>query len=192
MKLYPAFLDLRGERVLVVGGGPVAHRRARALLDAGAHVSVVAPDVLPDLAGLPVQVERRAFRPADVAGARLVFACTDRDDVNDAVAAAARDAGILVNHAGRAEGGSVRLGATLTRGPVTVAVNTGGELPMLAQALRDHLNAALPEHLPVDDWTAARERALTHPEPERTHALNALRARIHAALQAARPSEAHA
>ncbi|MDP9433958.1 MAG: uroporphyrinogen-III C-methyltransferase, partial [Actinomycetota bacterium] len=81
---FPLSLDLAGRRVLVVGGGAVAARRVRSLLDAGAAVEVVAPSVAPGFPSVPVAA--RAFAPSDVDGAWLVLACTGV--VDDEVAAA--------------------------------------------------------------------------------------------------------
>src|SRR6476469_9268124 len=90
----PVFLDLSGKRVLVVGGGNVATRRAARLTAAGAEVVVVAPDVSEELARSAVEVQGRPFHPNDVQNAWLVLACTNDQDVNQAVAAAADAAGI--------------------------------------------------------------------------------------------------
>ncbi|MBI4246915.1 MAG: hypothetical protein HY614_06970, partial [Candidatus Rokubacteria bacterium] len=98
---FPAFLDLRGRRCLVVGGGAVGERKARALLACGARVTVVSPAITPGLVEL-VESERITSRPrqflrSDVRGATLVVAATGILDVDDAVAAAARRRGALVN-----------------------------------------------------------------------------------------------
>ncbi|GAA5534435.1 siroheme synthase [Deinococcus aluminii] len=177
-----AFLDLRGEAALVVGGGPVALRRTRTLLEAGLHVTVVAPDLHADFAALPVQVERRPYSPADTRGVRLVVAATDRAEVNDAVTADARAAGVLVNHAGDAARGTLRFPALARRGGVQVAVSSGRELPLLAQALVERVGALLPQEGTVDAWAARRERALTLAPAEQAHELAGLRADIRAAL----------
>ncbi|MEF2276673.1 bifunctional precorrin-2 dehydrogenase/sirohydrochlorin ferrochelatase [Deinococcus sp. YIM 134068] len=176
------FLEWRGEPALVVGGGPVALRRARTLLDAGLRVTVVAPDLLPEFGTLPVRVERRAYRPADVEGQRVVVAATNREDVNDAVAGDARAAGLPVNHAGDAARGTLRFPAVAERGGVRVAVSTGRELPMLAQAVRERIMGLLPSSEEVDVWVARREQALGLSGPARERALAGLRADIRAAM----------
>ncbi len=180
MKLFPAFLDLAGVPVLVVGGGAVALRRGRALERAGAQLTVVALDVHPELATLAGRVERRTFEVSDVRGARVVVAATSSAPVNDAVAAAARAEGAWVNHAGRASSGDLQVGLLVERGDVTLAVHTGRALPMLAQAVRDRLHAALPDHYPLDEWARRRDAALQlHGDP-REAAMSALNADIRA------------
>src|SRR5262245_45754842 len=98
---YPAFLDLRGRRCLVVGGGVVAERKARALLDAAAHVVIVSPVVTAGIAALGAAgvVEHRArrFLRHDTRGMTLIVAATGVVAVDDAVVAAARRARALVN-----------------------------------------------------------------------------------------------
>jgi len=89
---YPLFLDLTGRRVVLVGAGAVATRRLRSLRDAGAHVVVIAPTVSADITA--AEVHRRTFEPSDVEGAWLVLACTDDEEVNGIVAAAAAERGI--------------------------------------------------------------------------------------------------
>src|SRR5215468_3940140 len=86
---YPLLLDLTGRRVVVVGGGRVALRRARGLLAAGALVHVVAPHVLAELVSLGVTLHHRVYADGDLDGAWLAQACTDDPAVNAAVAAEA-------------------------------------------------------------------------------------------------------
>jgi uroporphyrin-III C-methyltransferase/precorrin-2 dehydrogenase/sirohydrochlorin ferrochelatase len=139
---YPVLLDLTGRRVVVVGGGRVALRRARGLLEAGALVHVVAPAVLPELAGLAgpggpgVAVHRRRYAEGDLDGAWLVHACTDDPAVNAAVAAAAERRQVPCVRADAAAGGSARTPAVARSGELTVAVNADGD-PGRAVALRD-------------------------------------------------------
>jgi precorrin-2 dehydrogenase/sirohydrochlorin ferrochelatase len=98
---YPAFLDLRGRRCLVVGGGDVAERKVSGLLDAGATVCVVSPRATAALAALAgagiIEHRARRFRRHDVCGCTLVVAATGVEDVDTAAAAAARKVKALVN-----------------------------------------------------------------------------------------------
>lgn len=76
---YPAFLDLRGRRVLVVGGGLVAVRKIDGLLKCACHIKVVAPEIRPEIEAQPFELVRRVYEPADLEGACLVFAATARN-----------------------------------------------------------------------------------------------------------------
>ena len=177
-----AFLDLRGEPALVVGGGAVALRRTRTLLAAGLRVRVVAPALHPDFSALPVQTEGRPYRAGDAQGACLVVAATDSAAVNDDVVTDAKHAGALANHAGDAARGTLRFPAVVRRGALQVAVGTGQDLPMLAQALRERVSELLPAPEAVEAWAERRRAALALAPNERDRSLAALRADIRAAL----------
>lgn len=149
--LYPLGLRVQGRRVVVVGGGPVAARRARGLLDAGADVLVVAPDADPELAEHAragrLAWEPRAYRPGDLDGAWLVHVATGDPAVDAAVAADAEAQRTWCVTAGDAALASAWTPAvartTLDDGaPVTVAVNAGGD-PGRARAVRDAVASAL-------------------------------------------------
>lgn len=137
-RLYPVHLDLTDRRVLVVGAGPVAARRVRSLLDAGAAVEVVAPTVVDGFPDVPVQ--RRAFRPSDVDGAWLVHACTGQVDAE--VSAACAAAGTWCVRADDAAASPAWVPAVARVDDVTVSV-TAGRDPRRAVALRDAVALAL-------------------------------------------------
>jgi hypothetical protein len=84
--LYPIFLDLSGRRCVVVGGGEVANRKARKLLQTRAEVVVISPEIKPELESVATEVLRRSYEIGDLEGAYLVFAATDAREVNAAVA----------------------------------------------------------------------------------------------------------
>lgn len=154
MSVFPVFLKLAGRRVLVVGGGPVAAGKLRALLDAEATVTVVAPEVAEAITGAPVEILRRSFQPEDLDGVWYVVAAAP-PEVNRAVAAAAQARGIFVNAVDDIENASAYAGAVLRRAGVTIALSTDGEAPALAGLLREALEAVLPEDL--ESWmTCAR------------------------------------
>jgi siroheme synthase-like protein len=156
MSVFPVFLKLEGRRVVMVGGGPVAASKLRALLDAQAIVTVIAPDIVDEIANAPVDVLRRRFEPADLDGACYVVAAAPRD-VNADVAAAAQARGIFVNAVDDVEHASVYLGAVIRRAGVTVAISTDGEAPALAGLMREALEELLPEDL--EDWMACAREA---------------------------------
>jgi len=145
---YPLTLDLAGRRAVVVGGGRVALRRVRGLLEAGADVVVVAPSVLPELAALPVTVLRRRYRPGDLAAAWLAHAATDDPAVNARVAADADAARIWCVRADAATGSGAWTPAVTRHGAVTVAVTSGD--PARSRRLRAAIALALADgSLPV-------------------------------------------
>lgn len=144
MSYYPIFLQLADRPVLVVGGGKVALRKVRGLLEAGARVTVVAPACEPEFDSLPVRLLRRRFRASDLDGAVLAFAATSDRRVNRRVGVLAAERRIPANIADRAGECTFIVPARVTRGNVQIAISTGGENPRLAAALRRKLEEALP------------------------------------------------
>jgi len=139
---FPVSLNVSGRPCLVVGGGPVAARKARGLLACGALVTVIATDVCPDMAALtPLTVERRSYASGDAASFRLVVTATGRPEVDGAVYADADAAGVWVNSADDRDHCSFLLPSVHRDGPVTIAVSTGGLSPALASWLRARLAA---------------------------------------------------
>ena len=154
--LFPAFLKLHGRRVVVVGGGPVAASKLRALLDAGAEVTVVAPARVDEMASANVTVVERRFRPSDLDGAWLVVAAAT-PAVNRAVARAAEARRVFVNAVDDPPNASLYLGGVVRRAGVTFAVSTDGRAPALAGLLREGLEAVLPE-ADLERWMAEAQR----------------------------------
>jgi siroheme synthase-like protein len=157
MAVFPVFLKLARRRVLVVGAGPVAAGKLRPLLDAGALVTVVAPDVVPEIAAMDGQIEilRRPFDDADLDGAWYVVAAAP-PDVNRAVARGADARRLFVNAVDDMENATAYLGAIVQRAGVTLALSTDGEAPALAGLMREALETLLPDDL--EAWmTCARD-----------------------------------
>jgi uroporphyrin-III C-methyltransferase / precorrin-2 dehydrogenase / sirohydrochlorin ferrochelatase len=154
--LYPVFLKLDGLPVVVVGGGTVAAQKLDGLLAAGARVTVIAPEATDEVRRRATVIER-AFRPADLDGARWVVAAAT-PAVNREVAAAAAARGLFVNAVDDPGAATAYLGAVIRRGEVEVAISTGGVAPALAGLLREALEAVLPHDLPAWIELARRER----------------------------------
>jgi siroheme synthase-like protein len=148
--LYPVNLVVDGRPCLVVGGGRVAVGKVRGLLEAGARVTVVAPELDPALAALAaegVTIERRVYRRGEVAEYRFAVAATGDPEVNQAVYDDGEAAGVWVNAADDPERCSAILPARIRQGRLTVTVSTGGHSPAVASWLRERLAAELgPEY----------------------------------------------
>ena len=125
-ELLPLFLHLRGRRVVLVGAGPVGASKLRALLDAGADVHVVAPEVRPEVEAAPVTIVRRPFEASDLDEAWLAVAAAT-PEVNRAVADAANVRRIFVNAVDDPPNASAYLGGVVRRDGVTVAISTRGD-----------------------------------------------------------------
>jgi uroporphyrin-III C-methyltransferase/precorrin-2 dehydrogenase/sirohydrochlorin ferrochelatase len=156
VKMFPAFLNLESRRVVVVGGGPVAASKLDALLAAGAEVTVVAPDVRPEIDRLRVTVLRRRFEEADLDGAWWVVAAAPTE-VNRQVLAAAETRHVFVNAVDDPDHATAYLGGVVRRDGVTVAISTDGRAPALAGLLREALDVWLPGDL--DGWMSAADDA---------------------------------
>lgn len=140
-------LRLDGRAVLVVGGGPVAVRRAGAMRQAGAEVTVVAPRIDPAIQSLNCRILQREYQREDAADKWLVVAATDDPAVNARIARDAREAGALVNRTDDPQAGDVIVPAHGRVGPITLAVGTDGISAAAGAAIRDQLLEALDE-----DW----------------------------------------
>jgi precorrin-2 dehydrogenase/sirohydrochlorin ferrochelatase len=137
---YPLFLDLRGRRVLVVGGGTIAERKVESLLAADAAVILVSPEVTPALKQLAdtnvIHVELRKFAEEDLNGMVLVISATDDPSTQKTVAAAARSRNIPINTVDQPALCDFIVPAVIRKGDVIVAISTSGKSPALAAALR--------------------------------------------------------
>ena len=153
--LFPVFLKLAARPVLLVGGGPVATAKLDALLDAGARVTVVAPETTQRIVDSGVVIHRRPFEPSDLDGAWLVVAAASAD-VNREVSSAAEQRRVFVNAVDDPSNASAYLGGVVRRGGVTVAISTDGKAPALASLIRQALESLLPTP-EVERWmTVAR------------------------------------
>jgi len=143
---YPVFLDLHGLPVKVIGGGAVAARKVRGLVEAGARVTVIAPKFCPSLARRRgIKKIKRDYRPGDLKGARLLFMATDDPDLNSTIASEAERRGLWANVASPSDAGRMSLPASFRRGPLCVAVSTSGTSSAAASALREDLSEHLDE-----------------------------------------------
>jgi uroporphyrin-III C-methyltransferase/precorrin-2 dehydrogenase/sirohydrochlorin ferrochelatase len=143
--LYPVFLKLEGLPVLVVGGGAVAMSKLDGLLAAGAHVTVVAPQVRPEIRARATVIESE-FRPTHLTDMRWVVAAAT-PEVNREVASAAAARGLFVNAVDDPASATAYLGGVIRRGAVEIAISTGGLAPALAGLLREAIAALVPEDL---------------------------------------------
>lgn len=148
MDYLPAFIDVVDQPCLLIGGGEAAANKARLLLRAKAAVTVLAPSLNATLSRLASaqKITHRpvAFTPRDLKGQRLVISAAEDESVNQAVAAAAREAGVLVNVVDRPELCSFVVPALVDREPVLVAISTGGTAPVLGRMVRARVESLLP------------------------------------------------
>lgn len=144
--MLPLMVDLRGRRVVVLGAGKVAARKAAQVAAEGAHVVVISPEVL---AELPEGVEliQRPYQRGDLEGALLVISATGDGAVNDEVLAEANERCILANIADDRARANAYLTAVHRDGDLVVSVSSSGASPALAQWVRDQAARCMPSGL---------------------------------------------
>lgn len=138
---YPVHLIVRDRPCLVVGAGNVALRKAAGLADAGAHVTVVGPQVHPDFASMSVTIVERSYRAGEVADYWLAITCTDDGDVNRQVFVEGEAAGVWVNSADDPANCAWILPSVARNNDLAITVSTNGRSPALASWLRRKFEA---------------------------------------------------
>lgn len=163
MNLLPVALNLHNKRCLIVGGGLVAHRKAESLLECGARVHVIAPQLCDQFVPLLSSLEYsgRAYQGGDCEGYGLVFACTDSREVNAAVTNEARRLSVWCNVSDDMEGSDFHVAAAVRRGDICVGITTGGGSPALARHLKARVQETIgPEYSELLEIVSARRAAL--------------------------------
>ena len=144
---YPIFLNIDGKKGVVVGGGQVALRKVKSLLEYGADVEVISPDPSSELSKLAeskeIRVLNREYRVGDLKGALVAIAATNNSEINQQVVKEARRNAVLVNVTDDAENSDFIAASYVRRGGVTIAVCTGGRSPALARKIRTKLERDL-------------------------------------------------
>ncbi|MGQ9629024.1 MAG: precorrin-2 dehydrogenase/sirohydrochlorin ferrochelatase family protein [bacterium] len=150
-RYYPAHLNLEGRLCAVVGGGRVAERKVRSLVDCGAKVVAISPKITPGIAELVksgiIRHIDRAYREGDLRGAFLAIGATDDPQTNEAVAREARERGALANVVDAPALCDFIAPAVVRRGDLVIGISTGGKSPALARKIREELEEAFgPEY----------------------------------------------
>jgi precorrin-2 dehydrogenase / sirohydrochlorin ferrochelatase len=151
MSGYPVLLKLTGRRVALIGGGRVATRKVRDLIETGASLVVIAPALSPALQSLwesgRIEARQTVYQPGMLSALRpaLVFAATDSPEVNRQVLEEAHKLGILANAADDAQGSDFHSMAAFRRGEIIAAVSTEGASPALSRHLRGAIEGVIGE-----------------------------------------------
>ena len=147
MAYFPMFVDIKKKKCLIVGGGTVALRKVQVLLDFGADVVVVAPEVISKIKEYPVTVYQRNFEKEDLQGCELVVAATDDAGLNHEIAEAAQKQKIPVNAVDQQEDCSFIFPSYLKHRDLVGAFSSAGNSPVLTQYLKESLKEILTEEL---------------------------------------------
>jgi precorrin-2 dehydrogenase/sirohydrochlorin ferrochelatase len=137
VKYYPAFINLKDKKAVVVGGGKVAERKVRLLINAGASVRLVSPNITGNIKNLVekglIEHTGRNYRHGDLTGAFIVIAATSNTTLNTRIAQEARH---LVNVIDVPSEGNYIVPSVVKRGPLTIAISTEGASPAVSKAIR--------------------------------------------------------
>ena len=147
MTYFPLFVDLEGRRVLIVGGGKTALGKAKRLLAYGPSLTVIAPEVVPELERLPgISVTRRAFQTDDVNDDDVfVIAATDDRQINHEISVLCKKRRIPVNVVDTPEDCTFLFPCLVRRGPLSIGISTGGASPTGAIYIKNQINDRLPD-----------------------------------------------
>jgi len=151
MALFPLFIDLSGEPVLVVGGGEVATRKVENLLPFNPRITVVSPRLTPRLQKLAregkVRWIRRPFRSSDLKGKKLVVVAVDKPQLHRRIHRMCKKRGILCNSVDSPRYCTFIFPSIVKRGELVVGISSSGKVPALSRAVREYLEKVLPEGL---------------------------------------------
>jgi precorrin-2 dehydrogenase/sirohydrochlorin ferrochelatase len=164
-------IRMKGKLAVVIGGGPVALRKLRTLLTAGASVKIVAMELCPEIKVISdsgaINVTQGSYTADQLDGAFLVIAATNNTQVNAQVNIDACERGMLVSVVDDPAAGDVTFPAVLHRGNLEIAVSTGGQCPTFASDIRDHLAEHIGSEygMMLQQLAAEREKLLTNGSP---------------------------
>jgi precorrin-2 dehydrogenase/sirohydrochlorin ferrochelatase len=145
LKYYPIFWNIAGKKCVVVGGGEVAERKVKRLLESGAKVFVISPQLTPELTRLNekniIAHIAKEYSGEQIYGAALVIGATDDENTNAVISGDARSKGIPVNIVDDPQKCDFILPSLMERGDLAIAIGTGGKSPALARHLREELES---------------------------------------------------
>jgi precorrin-2 dehydrogenase len=184
MKLYPVMLNISGKKVLVIGGGNVAARKVRDLVECGALVTVVAPSVEASITELKnscpekIEIVRRAYRKGDLVGAFMVFSATDDERINRMVFQEAGESNIFINAVDDPPNCTFFVPSWFKRNGLVISVSTGGISPSMAARIRRDIEKIIPDSIESTLAALQQARALLREDDEFKGLSSAIRGKI--------------
>lgn len=150
---YPVFLNIKSKKCVVIGGGAVALRKTEALLEFGANVTAIGPEMCRELVELAnkgrIRLIKRPYGPGDLDGADIAIVASSESDVNARVAREACKGKVLVNVVDNPELSDFIVPSTFRRGAIAIAISTGGKSPALARKIRMKLERDMGDEFAV-------------------------------------------
>ncbi len=153
MKLYPIFINIENRLAVIAGGGKVALRKVKDLLESGARIKIISPDIHKDIEELKklnpdsIEIIRRKYQKGDLEGAFLVFAATGDPDVNKSIFTEAEEKKILINAADDPDNCSFYVPSMMRRGDLIAAISTSGASPAMSAKLKAAFEKSLPGNI---------------------------------------------
>jgi siroheme synthase-like protein len=165
MENYPIFLNIQHFKCLVVGGGKVACRKVKNLVDAGAKPVIISIELYDELSQLvhlhALEVHTRPYVPTDMHGFQLIIAATSNQDLNDEIAQQAIDLKLLVNNISNATLCTFQMPAVVKRKGLELAIGTGGDVPLVSHRLKQYFEEKLSDDkMDALAYIAARRKEL--------------------------------
>ncbi len=186
MPLFPAFVSLKGKKILVVGGGKVATRKVEKLLPFGGEITVVAPKVSKELKKLAkekrIKLKRRRFLTGDLKNAFMVVVAVDDIDLQKRIFKLCQKRGILCNSVDSPSYCNFIFPAMVVKGDLVIGITTSGKAPALSREVRKLIEKALPEGIEEILDTLHRERKRLPKGRERQRYLSLLAAELFSSL----------
>ena len=151
MPLFPAFVNLKDKRVLIVGGGPVAERKAKVLLEFTRNITIISPRITGGLLALVseglIKHKKRRFIAKDLKGIDVVVVAVDNIELQKRIFKMAEKYGILCNSVDSPRFCNFIFPSVITRGDLVIGISTSGSVPALSKRVREMIEAVLPENI---------------------------------------------
>lgn len=160
MGYFPFFIDIKGRRCVVVGGGRVALRKIQKLIPYGPEITVVAPEILDEILPLAADTFRREFEESDLDGAFMAIAAASDPALDRRIYELCTHRGILINSVDDIESCGFVFPALVTRGDISIGISTSGTAPAFAKHLRREIEALLDERTLAAAELCARVRPM--------------------------------
>lgn len=182
MRYYPIFANLENRIVIVIGGGPVAERKTVSLIEAGANVVVVSPELTDPLRKMVLSRQihhlARPYQRGDLKGAALVIAATDSEEINLQVVQDAKALSLFVNNVQSPDSSTFIVPSVLAKKDLQIAISTSGQSPALTRQIRGKLEKEFGDEydLFIDLLSQVRKQLhkMAVPEERRSVILNKL------------------
>ncbi len=149
MSFFPAYLDLKDRRVLIVGGGRVALGKLKRLLEFSENMVIISPEFLDEFLEFDIELVHRCYRRGDIEGFDIVIVATDNIELQREIFIESRGSGILVNCVDSMEYCDFIFPSYIKKGHLTISISTDGASPAVTKALREYIEELIPPDIDI-------------------------------------------